>query len=177
MPDKTCPVDGLIKEVSGILDAGRLHDPGNHRRGEEILALLTDVATGRAGDQHLAAITRLAEEMQQRDAGDAGVDMGGHVQRIVTDNAEVFQSHIDTHNCATGDCLCLSPAPCQMTCPAGIDVPTYVSLIGEGRDAEAIEVIRHDNPFPWVCGLVCTRPCEFMCVRGRIDKPVSIKFL
>jgi NADPH-dependent glutamate synthase beta subunit-like oxidoreductase len=46
-----------------------------------------------------------------------------------------------------------------------------------GRDAEAIEVIRKDNPFPWVCGLVCTRPCEFMCVRGRIDKPVSIKFL
>jgi len=28
-----------------------------------------------------------------------------------------------------------------------------------------------------VCGLVCTRPCEFMCVRGRIDTPVSIKFL
>jgi NADPH-dependent glutamate synthase beta subunit-like oxidoreductase len=38
-------------------------------------------------------------------------------------------------------------------------------------------VIRRDNPFPWVCGLVCTRPCEFMCVRGRIDTPVSIKFL
>jgi NADPH-dependent glutamate synthase beta subunit-like oxidoreductase/Pyruvate/2-oxoacid:ferredoxin oxidoreductase delta subunit len=64
-----------------------------------------------------------------------------------------------------------------MACPAGIDVPTYVSLIGEGRDREAIEVIRKDNPFPWVCGLICTRPCEFMCVRGRIDMPVSIKAL
>jgi NADPH-dependent glutamate synthase beta subunit-like oxidoreductase len=64
-----------------------------------------------------------------------------------------------------------------MACPAGIDVPTYVHLIGEGRDAEAIDVIRQDNPFPWVCGLVCTRPCEFMCVRGRMDTPVSIKFL
>ena len=64
-----------------------------------------------------------------------------------------------------------------MACPAGIDVPTYVTLIGMGKDAEAIEVIRKDNPFPWVCGLVCTRPCEFMCVRGRIDTPVSIKFL
>ncbi len=48
---------------------------------------------------------------------------------------------------------------------------------GQGRDAEAIEVIRRDNPFPWVCGLVCTRPCELMCVRGRVDTPVSIKFL
>jgi NADPH-dependent glutamate synthase beta subunit-like oxidoreductase/ferredoxin len=90
---------------------------------------------------------------------------------------EVFQSHVETHNCATGDCVKLAPAPCQMACPSGIDVPTYVTLIGQGRDAEAIEVIRRDNPFPWVCGLVCTRPCEYMCVRGRIDTPVSIKFL
>ncbi|MEW5909528.1 MAG: FAD-dependent oxidoreductase, partial [Thermodesulfobacteriota bacterium] len=82
-----------------------------------------------------------------------------------------------THNCASGDCVRLVPAPCQMSCPAGIDVPTYVNLIGLGRDAEAIEIIRRDNPFPWICGLVCTRPCEFMCVRGRVDKPVSIKFL
>ena len=64
-----------------------------------------------------------------------------------------------------------------MTCPAGIDVPTYISLIGLGRDAEAVNIIRKDNPFPWVCGLICTRPCEFMCVRGRIDTPISMKFL
>jgi NADPH-dependent glutamate synthase beta subunit-like oxidoreductase len=95
----------------------------------------------------------------------------------LAEHREVFHSHIATHNCATGDCVRLVPAPCQMTCPAGIDIPTYVNLIGQGRDAEAIEVIRRDNPFPWVCGLVCTRPCELMCVRGRVDTPVSIKFL
>ncbi len=71
----------------------------------------------------------------------------------------------------------LAPAPCQIACPAGIDVPSYVTLIGQGRDAEAVELIREDNPFPWVCGLVCTNPCEFMCVRGRMDKPISIKYL
>jgi NADPH-dependent glutamate synthase beta subunit-like oxidoreductase len=64
-----------------------------------------------------------------------------------------------------------------MTCPAGLDIPTYVTLVGQGRDAEAVEVIRKDCPFPWVCGLVCTRPCEFMCVRARIDTPISIKTL
>ncbi|MFO8112786.1 MAG: FAD-dependent oxidoreductase, partial [Desulfosalsimonadaceae bacterium] len=74
-----------------------------------------------------------------------------------------------------GACTRLAPAPCQTACPAGIDVPTYVTLIGQGKYAEAIEIIRRDNPFPWVCGLVCTRPCEYMCVRGRIDTPVSIK--
>jgi len=177
MTEKTCPVDQLIKDLEQVLASGSLHDAKNFRRGEEILALLTDVAWGRAGREHLPAIRQLAEEMCQEGAADTGQKSGDRILKVLQDAAEVFQSHIETHNCATGECVRLAPAPCQMTCPAGIDVPTYVSLIGAGRDAEAIEVIRKDNPFPWVCGLVCTRPCEFMCVRGRIDKPVSIKFL
>ena len=177
MTEKSCPVAQLIQDMEQVLASGRLHDAKNHRRGEEILALLNDVAWGRAGQEHLPAIRHLAEEMHRGDATDTGDETGRHIRGVLSDAAELFQSHIDTHNCATGECVRLAPAPCQMTCPAGIDVPTYVSLIGEGRDAEAIEVIRQDNPFPWVCGLVCTRPCEFMCVRGRIDKPVSIKFL
>ncbi|MFN2168908.1 MAG: FAD-dependent oxidoreductase, partial [Anaerolineae bacterium] len=177
MTEKTCPVAQLIRELEQVLDSGRLQNPKNHRRGEEIRALLNDVALGLAGEDHLPAIRKLADEMCREKAGDAGDETGQRILRALSEAGEVFQSHIETHNCASGECVRLAPAPCQMTCPAGIDVPTYVSLIGEGRDAEAIEVIRKDNPFPWVCGLVCTRPCEFMCVRGRIDKPVSIKFL
>ncbi len=177
MTEKSCPVAQLIQDLEQVLASGRLHDAKNYRRGEEVLALLTDVAWGRAGQEHLPAIQHLAEEMRQVGAADTGEETGRHILSVLSGAAELFQSHIETHNCATGECVRLAPAPCQMTCPAGIDVPTYVSLIGEGRDAEAIEVIRQDNPFPWVCGLVCTRPCEFMCVRGRIDKPISIKFL
>ena len=68
-------------------------------------------------------------------------------------------------------------APCQLACPAGIDVPSYVALIGQGRYREAVELIRQDNPFPWVCGLVCTHHCEQACVRGYQDKPISIMAL
>mgnify|MGYP000040052527 FL=1 len=28
MADKTCPVNGLIKEIAAVLASGRLHDPG-----------------------------------------------------------------------------------------------------------------------------------------------------
>jgi NADH-quinone oxidoreductase subunit F len=70
-----------------------------------------------------------------------------------------------------------SSAPCQLNCPAGIDVPSYVALIGLGRYDEAIEVIRQDNPFPWVCGLVCTNPCESWCQRRHLDKALCIKDL
>jgi NADH-quinone oxidoreductase subunit F len=70
-----------------------------------------------------------------------------------------------------------SSAPCQLNCPAEIDVPSYIALIGQGRYDEAIEHIRKDNPFPWVCGLVCTNPCESWCQRRYLDKALCIKDL
>ncbi|MDZ7598774.1 MAG: FAD-dependent oxidoreductase [Desulfobacterales bacterium] len=177
MPDSICPVTALIRQLEETLHAGRMATPWNRRITEEILDLLKDVAWGRAGADHLPAIKELAGSLRDDPPSTAGVETRRQVLAALAEHDEVFRSHVETHNCASRDCVKLAPAPCQMACPAGIDVPTYVSLIGLGRDAEAIEVIRRDNPFPWVCGLVCTRPCEFMCVRGRIDTPVSIKFL
>jgi NADPH-dependent glutamate synthase beta subunit-like oxidoreductase len=177
MPDIKCPVNQTVSGLKEVIESGRLANPRSRRIAEEILDLLTDVAWGRAGADHLTAIASLADELAYNEASPAAMAAARLIRDALAEQREVFQSHIDTHNCATGSCVRLVPAPCQMTCPAGIDVPTYVNLIGTGQDAEAIEVIRRDNPFPWVCGLVCTRPCELMCVRGRVDKPISIKFL
>jgi putative selenate reductase YgfK subunit len=172
-----CPVNETIKGLEQSLESGALKDPRLRRIGEEILELMQDVAWGRAGREHVPAIKELAQTIMEDALDNQAKQVGQMVTSAVVEHEEIFNSHVQTHNCAAGECVRLAPAPCQMACPAGIDVPAYVSLIGMGRDAEAIEVIRKDNPFPWVCGLVCTRPCEFMCVRGRIDKPVSIKFL
>ncbi|HHP7235215.1 MAG TPA: FAD-dependent oxidoreductase [Desulfobacterales bacterium] len=177
MPTKICPVTQTIDDLKATIEAGRLTNPRSRRIAEEILQLLQDIAVGRAGADHLPAIESLADEMTYEDAADAVTATAQVLHEAIDRHREIFQSHIETHNCAAGDCLKLAPAPCQMTCPAGLDIPTYVTLIGMGKDAEAIDVIRRDCPFPWVCGLVCTRPCEFMCVRGRIDEPISIKFL
>ena len=177
MSEKLCPVNQTLSALREAIESGRLSNPRSRRIAEELLDLLADVAWGRAGADHLGAIASLADELSYDKASAAAMAAAKAVWDALGEHREVFQSHIDTHNCATGDCVRLVPAPCQMTCPAGIDIPTYVNLVGLGHDAEAIEVIRRDNPFPWVCGLVCTRPCEFMCVRGRVDKPISIKFL
>jgi NADPH-dependent glutamate synthase beta subunit-like oxidoreductase len=172
-----CPVNETIKGLSQSIRSGALKDPRLRRIGEEILELIQDVAWGRAGKDHVPAIKDLSQTIIGDASDHDAKQVGQMVASAVAEHEEIFNSHVQTHNCATGDCVRLAPAPCQLACPAGIDVPAYVSLIGMGRDAEAIEIIRKDNPFPWVCGLVCTRPCEFMCVRGRIDKPISIKFL
>ena len=66
-------------------------------------------------------------------------------------------------------------APCQEACPAGTDAGRYVGLVGAGRYDEAYAVAAEVNPFPSVCGWICTAPCESACRRGVLDEPISIR--
>ena len=67
--------------------------------------------------------------------------------------------------------------PCQAACPIHTDVRGYVFAIAVGDVEDAIKIIRQVNPFPSVCGRICTRPCEKKCRRGQVDEPVSIRAL
>jgi NADPH-dependent glutamate synthase beta subunit-like oxidoreductase/Pyruvate/2-oxoacid:ferredoxin oxidoreductase delta subunit len=66
-------------------------------------------------------------------------------------------------------------APCQEACPAGTDAGRYVGLVAAGRFDEAYAVAAEVNPFPSVCGWICTAPCEAACRRGVLDEPISIR--
>ncbi len=68
-------------------------------------------------------------------------------------------------------------APCQAACPAGTDAGRYVGAIAAGRYDEAYAVAAEVNPFPSVCGWICTAPCESACRRGTLDEPISIRSL
>ncbi len=177
MAEKTCPVRKTVIYLSEQIGSGCLTDPKGRRISEQILHLTEEIAEGAGGLDHLSAIDSLIEEYFYDKSPAQNIEIGNFLKTKIAEHREIFQSHIETKNCPSHDCGKLAPSPCQMACPAGIDIPTYLSLIAEGKDAEAIEVIRRDNPLPWVCGLICTRPCEMMCVRARIDTPISIKFL
>ena len=73
------------------------------------------------------------------------------------------------------DCV----APCTDTCPAGVDVQGYISLIEKGLYAEAVKLIKQTNPLPAICGRVCVRSCEHACRRNFLDEgsPVGIDYL
>jgi heterodisulfide reductase subunit A len=64
--------------------------------------------------------------------------------------------------------------PCKDACPAHIDVQGYVALIGQGKFAEALALIRCTIPFPGVIGRVCNHPCETACNRGQYDQAIAI---
>jgi len=65
-------------------------------------------------------------------------------------------------------------APCKQTCPAGVDVQAYISLIDKGMYSEAIGVIKQVNPLPAICGRVCVRPCEVACRRNLLDEGAAV---
>lgn len=74
---------------------------------------------------------------------------------------------LSDHN---ADCV----APCVMTCPANIDIQSYLRHVSNGNYEAAIRVIKDNNPFPMVCGRVCPHTCESECRRNLVDSPVAI---
>ena len=72
-----------------------------------------------------------------------------------------------------GDCV----APCQLTCPAGIDIQGYIALIAQGQYIEALKLIRERVPMPLTIGRVCPHFCELRCNRNLVEEPININHL
>ncbi|NQZ52252.1 MAG: FAD-dependent oxidoreductase, partial [Moritella sp.] len=65
-------------------------------------------------------------------------------------------------------------APCKAGCPAHIGVQGYIKLASQGKYAEALQLIKLENPFPAVCGRICPKFCEDDCTRCDIDGAVAV---
>ncbi|MBI3971405.1 MAG: FAD-dependent oxidoreductase [Chloroflexi bacterium] len=74
-------------------------------------------------------------------------------------------------------CLRCRRAPCTLACPLGTRADVYVPLIAEGRLDEAAAVLAENDPMPAICARVCHRPCEAVCLAGKVDAPVAIRAL
>ncbi len=90
-----------------------------------------------------------------------------HIITLTSNSLRILQEY------TTEECT----APCQRTCPAGIDIPAYIHAVGEGDYLEAVRIIKEKNPLPLVCGRICVHPCEFECRRNLVDEPVAINYL
>ena len=104
--------------------------------------------------------------------------IGYHAARLVLKGLEGFRDdyieHIQNHRCLGN---LENPVPCVALCPAGVDIPGYIALIHEGRCADAVRLIRKDNPFPVACAYICEHPCEARCRRNMLDDPLNIRGL
>lgn len=72
------------------------------------------------------------------------------------------------------DCV----GPCQLACPAGVDIQGYLALAALGKFDDALKLIKETNPLPAICGRICTRPCEVKgCRRSILDEAVGIDYV
>jgi NADPH-dependent glutamate synthase beta subunit-like oxidoreductase/ferredoxin len=69
-----------------------------------------------------------------------------------------------------GDCI----APCQNTCPAGMNIPLMIRQISAGDMRGAITTVKEDIALPAVLGRICPAPCEKGCRRAAYDSAVAI---
>jgi heterodisulfide reductase subunit A len=65
-------------------------------------------------------------------------------------------------------------SPCKSACAVHTSAQGYVALVAAGRFEDAYRVASEPNPFPSVCGRICTALCETACARGAVDQPLAI---
>ncbi len=64
---------------------------------------------------------------------------------------------------------------CNWACPLGNYVPEWNDNMFRGRFAAAFDLLNAMNTFPEITGRVCPAPCEYACVLGINDFPVTIR--
>lgn len=172
MPPGQCPVGLML----GQLQASAAQTCGKctpcAQGMPKLEALLREVAQFRATAATLDEV-RVAATLL-RDTADCAVgwQAGAMVLAGLDAFADEFASHVEAGTCAPGT---RQTVPCVTLCPAHVNVPAYIALAEEGRFAEAVKMIRKDNPFPTACALVCEHPCEERCRRTMVDAPVNIR--
>ena len=133
--------------------------------------LLADVLEGRADESTLNLIERTARTIYLSSDCAIGYEAGAMALTAIRGFRDDFEHHIREHSCGFDR---EARVPCVSGCPAHVDSPGYISLVEAGRYADAVKVIRKNNPLPLVCGLVCEHPCEMHCRRGMVDDPMNI---
>jgi hypothetical protein len=136
--------------------------------------LLEDVLEHRAAPETIDLIEKTARVIVNSADCAIGYEAANMVLKGVQGFREDYMEHIVNGRCT---CSLNQPVPCVALCPAGVDIPGYIRLVNSGRYADAVRLIRKDNPFPTACAFVCEHPCEARCRRNMIDDSINIRGL
>ena len=73
-------------------------------------------------------------------------------------------------------CLNCKNPRCVAACPVSVKIPSFISMVAEGKFDEAARIIAEDSSLPAICGRVCPQEtqCEGSCILGVKGEPVAI---
>jgi NADH-quinone oxidoreductase subunit F len=142
---------------------------------KRLLEMVTAICEGRGQEGDIERLIELSQRIKDASLCGLGKTAPNPVLSTLRHFRDEYVAHIRDKRCPAGVCPALVRAPCQSACPAGVDVPGFVSLVAEKRYAEALKLHRERNPFAAACARVCFHTCEDHCRRATLDEPVSIR--
>ncbi len=140
-----------------------------------MLEILDRICNGEGVEGDIERLEELGNFIRQSSLCGLGQTAPNPVLSTIRHFREEYEEHIRDRHCRAGVCAGLVRAPCLSACPAGVDVPGFVALVGDKRYAEALRLHRERNPFASVCARVCFHTCEEKCRRASLDEPVAIR--
>ena len=140
-----------------------------------MLEILIRITEGNGKMEDLDTLREIAKGMQTGSLCALGQLTPGPVMSALQYFAHEFRAHILDKECPAGTCKDLVRARCINACPAGIDIPSYISLIAQGKYADALEVHREKNPFALTCGKVYPTFYKDKYRQNDISEPIAIQ--
>ena len=140
----------------------------------QLAYLFDDILHGDATEETVEVIRKTAQGIYYSADCAIGYEAAKLVLKCLDGCMDDIMSHIEKGYCVYNSD---EPVACVRNCPAKVDIPGYVALVGEGRYADAIRLIRKDNPMPSTCAYICEHPCEHQCKRKMVDAPINIRGL
>jgi NADPH-dependent glutamate synthase beta subunit-like oxidoreductase len=174
---KTIPGLDFIKEDDGMLKIGAM-------------TLLEDIAINHTVQSRYAALAEAARRTASPHIRAIGT-IGGNICQLI--RCWYFRKEDNQFDCIRkGGEMChamigdnrynsifgsvrVGATPCSSACPAGVNIPVYLSKVRESDAHEAAGILLDSNPIPAITGRVCPHFCEQDCNRGNYDESISVR--
>ncbi len=177
MDDDSCMVDVARFFLDFIQDESCGKCPPCRVGTKRMLEMVTRICNGEGKEGDIEALEDLGNMIKDTALCGLGQTAANPVLSTIRHFRHEYEAHIKDHYCEAGVCSAMFTARCTNACPASVNVPGFVSLIGEKRFDEALKLHRERNPLASICGRVCFHPCESKCQRGSLDEAVAIRSL
>jgi NADH-quinone oxidoreductase subunit F len=177
MDEDTCMVDIARFFLDFTQDESCGKCPPCRVGTKRMLEIIERICNGEGEEGDIEKLEELGETIKDTALCGLGQTAPNPVLSTIRHFRHEYEAHIRDHYCEAGVCASMYTARCSNACPASVNVPGFVSLIGEKRFDEALMLHRERNPLASICGRVCFHPCESKCQRALLDSPVAIRFL
>ncbi|MCL2596810.1 MAG: FAD-dependent oxidoreductase [Paludibacter sp.] len=177
MNEDTCMVDTARYFMDFIRDESCGKCVACRVGTKRMLEILERITRGEGKLEDIDNLLELGETVQTTSMCGLGQTAPNPMLSTIRFFRDEFEEHIKHQHCRAGVCSSMFISPCENTCPANINVSGYIALVAAGRFQDAYNLIMQENPFPAICGRICTRPCETKCRRNTVDQSVAIRDL